>query len=154
MDIQFDTNGRTVIEAGEFTIQLIAAKPSERPKKTRVYVSGEDDVDFSPAYAATELDRQTSGQGYVGRGYSPETDKLFDALNRQVVRNQRAVLAQARIAVPELDAILGNNTFGFSRHAGCSCSCSPGFVASGYLRVAGRAITDVFVTRTAAEVTA
>lgn len=135
-----------------FRIHVTASNgySAEDRKKARVYVSGADDVDFAEAYEATRRDTEAKGSSAI-RGDNPATDKMFDRLNRQVVKNERAVLDAALSASADLRELVGDAALHFSRKAGCSCGCSAGFVASHHIAVQhdGRTlnVTDVFVTR-------
>lgn len=52
----------------------------------------------------------------------PEVDKAWDRYNRAYVKAQSAVLNAVK-ALTKVDE------FRFDKHAGCSCPCSPGFIA-------------------------
>lgn len=58
------------------------------------------------------------------RGVDPENDKAYDKFNRAVVRIQKAhlVAAMEQGLIPNVEGIR------FSKKAGCSCTCSPGFI--------------------------
>lgn len=79
------------------------------------------------------LDRLAAGLGalskYTKRGDFPALDKAWDAHNKHLIRLQRAVLtdyfAIAADTQPEMR---------FSRKAGCSCGCSPGWLVKGLPR--------------------
>jgi len=89
--------------------------------KVRVSVYGETDVDFTQAY---EL---SSAAGDHMRGASIEADKAWDKANRQVVKNQKVLLAEAIENFAELDFLKGVK-FNFSKYCFCSCPCSPGMI--------------------------
>ena len=68
---------------------------------------------------------------------NPENNKLWRAYNRAEVANQKAAITACRdqiiddlIEDGQLDArvVRENIKFVFSKNAGCSCGCSPGFV--------------------------
>jgi len=130
---------------GEFTVTVHTRAWDEKATKTRLYVGGEAEVDFSAAYEADYADG-----GPKPRGQRPEVDKLYDSLNRQVVKNKKALLAEAKeqAAVAEL---LGERKMTFSRKAGCSCGCSAGFILDGMAYAeteAGRKpITSIWIER-------
>lgn len=140
---------------GTFTLTYSGEVPNwysrKSPRKTRIYVSGAKEVDFTPAYDLVKRD------GTANRNHaSDEQNKMFDRLNREVVKNERAVAEQAIAEVEELHNMLADLKLSYSRYAGCTCGCSPGFVASDVLK--GRAvdnignertvnITDIWITR-------
>jgi len=103
--------------------------------KVRISVDGEQDVDFSEAYKLAEE------VGSLSRGASVEADKMFDKLNRQVVKNKKAVIAEAIEKFDEL-SFLKDVKFNFSRYCFCSCPCSPGFIGE------ARPFIDVMVETT------
>lgn len=96
--------------------------------KVRVFVSGQDAPEFdNPPYGST-------------RGDGSDEDRAWKRYNREELRLQREVLAQATAAMPELAEQLGK--LSFSRKAGCSCGCSPGFVGTAWTN------QDVWLDRT------
>jgi hypothetical protein len=114
---------------------VVQFRPKDRDRtwkfgKVRVFVSGEDEPTFDHP-----------GFGSV-RGDGSDEDRAWKRYNREELRLQRELVAQAYVAVPELAADLGG--LSFSRKAGCSCGCFPGFIAE------GRGTQDVWVTRTPA----
>lgn len=147
----------------DYQVRLTTAK-TWKAKKTRIYVEGETEADFSEAQKLSEL------AGSYSRGVSPEADKAWDRGNREVVKNQRAVIDRALECSPLLRQIVGGEALKFSRKAGCSmCPCSPGFVSAGVLEVlavvagyghAGAlnvsafAVADISIVRKAREVVA
>lgn len=148
--------GRAHVKVGDITIQVAVSRGWNKDdrKKARVYVSGADDVDFTEAYAATNADAEKKGS-YPIRGDYPETDKMFDRLNRQVIKNERALVEAAIAASPELAALVGSTKLHFSRHAGCSCPCSPGFIAASHIEaiVGDRLgnVTDIWISKEVAK---
>jgi len=86
-------------------------------------VAGEEPVDFTAAYEADRADG-----GPQPRGQRPEVDKLFDQLNRQVVKNQKKVALAAIAKIPALAELIEDCKMTFSKKAGCSCGCSPAFI--------------------------
>lgn len=136
----------TTIETEAYTITVRFAKNNwdrEAQRKTRLYVSGETKVDFTEAY---ELQK---ANGYAPIGTNPDEDKLFRKLNREVVKNKRAVAADAIEAVYELGEMIDSSKLSFSNKAGCSmCPCSPGFIVDRIVRdiETGRVVTDIWVT--------
>jgi len=110
-------------ENDEFTISIRTRAWDEKSKRTRLYVAGEEPVDFTAAYEADRADG-----GPQPRGQRPEVDKLFDALNRQVVKNQKKVALEAVASIPALAELIEDCKMTFSKKAGCSCGCSPAFI--------------------------
>lgn len=95
--------------------------------KIRVYVAGEDEPTWPIPGSST-------------RGDGSEVDKAWKRYNREERRLQREVIDEALAERPELADQLGKLTW--SRKAGCSCGCSPGWIAE------GRGSQDVRITRT------
>lgn len=92
-----------------------------RARKTTIYVSGDDRIDEAPLRAtATALGLDNI---YTQRGDHPVMDAAWDAHNATIVAVKSAHLDLAKGAVPWLN-LSGAK---FSRKAGCSCGCSPGF---------------------------
>jgi hypothetical protein len=89
--------------------------------KVRVQVCGEAEVDYS------EASRLSAEAGSHMRGESVEADKAWDKANRQVVKNQKALLAEAIEHFEELDFLKGVK-WNFSKYCFCSCPCSPGMI--------------------------
>ncbi|QOP66641.1 hypothetical protein SEA_LAHQTEMISH_50 [Microbacterium phage Lahqtemish] len=142
-----NSNDKTMtIEADGFklTIILHPAHTWQRKTKTRIYVSGQDDVDFS---AAWELLREKDPQNI---GASEEVNALFRKLNRQEVKNMKAVVEELRQTSEEADAVLSvGGRLTFSKKAGCSCGCSPAFVPEHMLNINGRDVESLFITKEA-----
>lgn len=97
----------------EFTYEVKAIS-RDRAGKARVFVWGAPEPDDSNLPAPKE------------RGVDPENDKAYDKHNRAVVRIQKAHL----VAAMELGLLPSTEELRFSRKAGCSCPCSPGFIAN------------------------
>ncbi len=144
----------------DYEIRLTTAK-TWKAKKTRFYVAGETEADFTEAQELSRL------AGSYSRGVSPQADKAWDRGNREIVKNQRAVIEEALQASPLLRQIVGNHALTFSRKAGCWCPCSPGFISAevlevlavvagyghaGALNVSAFAVEDIWVTRKAREI--
>jgi hypothetical protein len=89
--------------------------------KVRVSVYGENDVDF------TEANELSTAAGDHMRGASVEADKAWDKANRQVVKNQKALAAEAIGKFDEINFLEGVK-FNFSKYCFCSCPCSPGLI--------------------------
>jgi len=107
----------------EIRVRLTDTKSSYRSNypKVRISIDGENDVDFSEAYRLAEE------AGTSRRGECVEADKAFDKANRQVVKNQKAVVQEAIEKFEELEFLRGVK-FNFSRYCFCSCPCSPGLI--------------------------
>ncbi|QED11470.1 hypothetical protein SEA_VITAS_47 [Microbacterium phage Vitas] len=152
---------RAVLEAGDLTAQIevvMWANNREDMRKARVYVDGEVDVDFTEAYALQRAN------GFVAKGENAEEDKLFAKLNREVVKNKKAVFEEALTVFPELAEMFLGKKVTFSRTAGCGCGCSPAFVPSSQLGATGTyqdfggerkearhmKVTNVWITKKAA----
>jgi len=111
------------VQAGDqyfdVTVTCRRASASRSIPKTRVYVHAPNPEDVG-GMAKPE---------YTTRGDDPENDKRWRQYNWQEIKVMRlfadAVLEDAckALGVTELGVIH------FSRKAGCSCGCSPGFVA-------------------------
>lgn len=141
VDAQFiydmaETGGFTVAEKnGLFTVEddsfkvYVSTKSNYNPSKVRVYTEGEVDVDFSAAYA---MANEETG---LLRGKNEEMDKAFDKLNRQVVKNKKAVIEEAIEKNSVVRTLLGGAKYGFWKTAGCSCGCSSGHIADAYPRL-------------------
>lgn len=82
-------------------------------KKTRVYVNG------------TEPEMEQPPNSILGE--DPELDAQWRKYNREEIRLMREA-AQATIDAIGWDA----GKLSFSRKAGCSCPCSPGFISQAY----------------------
>lgn len=94
----------------EFTYE-VTATPRDKAGKSRVYVWDAPDPDI--ALPAPTI-----------RGEVPEVDKAYGRYNRAVVRIQKAhlVAAMEQGLLPDIQGIR------HSVKAGCSCTCSPGFI--------------------------
>lgn len=104
--------------------------PLRRNRNTRVYVSGEPKVDF------TEAEKLSRKAGSFNRGESVEADKAWDAANRALVQSKKDFLEALKATIPVLGEVLSDHKLNFNRKAGCSCGCSPGFVADRQIRFA------------------
>lgn len=66
---------------------------------------------------------------YTQRGENKELDRAWDRHNKSVVQAKTSLLRAALIAaLGEPAALVTMSTARFSRKAGCSCGCSPGFI--------------------------
>lgn len=129
---------RATYKHGDLEIQIAAERFPRITKKTRYYVSGEEDVDFSDLMVT---------EGWAN---DPALTPAFNKRNRKVVANKRAVLLDGmRVLLEECPGAVSKETV-FSRTAGCSCGCSPGFVGETCtITVKGERyyVTDVWVTK-------
>lgn len=80
--------------------------------KPRVYVS----VDES-------LMPSEEGLEFTVRGENPEMDKAWDKHNRAIVAVWREAAEEALMGT-----LFHGYKLAFSKYAGCSCPCSPGFI--------------------------
>jgi hypothetical protein len=99
----------------EFTYEVKTVK-RDRPGKARVFIWGAPEPEITlPAPKE--------------RGVDVENDKIYDRYNRAWVRIRKAHL----VAVMEAGLIPGGENVKprFSKKAGCSCPCSPGFILEG-----------------------
>lgn len=98
----------------------------DRQSKPRIYVSDVVDYDETETHAAIEKAAADAGceSIYTRRGDFPTIDKAFDVHNRFIVQTKKDVI-DAAIAANALTPF----EVQFSRFAGCSCGCSPGFIA-------------------------
>lgn len=98
--------------------------------KARVYVRcAADDASASEVLApfAALVGAPTP---YTQRGAYPALDRAWDAFNSHLIAAKTAALRAAGTALADdVDAMMA--TAKFSRKAGCSCGCSPGFVVEG-----------------------
>lgn len=94
----------------EFTYE-VKTSPRDKFDKSRIFVWGAPEPEITlpePKF----------------RGDDPENDKAYDRYNRAQVRiwKSHLVAAMEQGLVPKADDIR------FSKKAGCSCPCSPGFI--------------------------
>lgn len=68
---------------------------------------------------------------YSQRGDYPALDKAWDAFNSIIVDSKTADLKTALQTVAEQVLMFKDAQLQFSRKAGCSCGCSPGFILKG-----------------------
>lgn len=108
-----------------------------RSTKTRLYVTfaSEEEVEAASGIKYSDL-RATR------RGEEPEMDALYDRWNRWVVKLTRP---HVMAALQELGFEGVKVTFG--KKAGCSCGCSPCFVADRMLTWEGRGLEFISVRR-------
>lgn len=113
---------------GDLQISITAGDTRRAAVKTRVYIDGEEPVDF------TEAERLSRGAGTYQRGECLEADKAWDAGNRQVIKNKKARAAELINELPLIAELLDGVKLSFNRKAGCSCGCSAGFIADRVIR--------------------
>lgn len=91
-------------------------KPAEYWARTRIYASVPDGVlPDHPPYGSV-------------RGDGSDEDKAWRAFNRLESRTMSALIDAVLPLVLALTASPADLRYAFSRKAGCSCGCSPGFV--------------------------
>jgi hypothetical protein len=103
-------------------------------KKRRLYISTDEKFDELATWLAptpcyedfpyltfTKYDGTvlTEGTAYTSKGEYPDVDRAWSKHNRAQVRGWKTVIER-----------IEGERFRFSRHAGCSCPCSPGFVGT------------------------
>jgi hypothetical protein len=96
---------------------------------TRIFVSTPDEYDDifhsvlgAPCPTPEMFPALALESALTHRGEYPEVDKAWNKHNRAYVKGQSAVLS----AITEIIEV---DEFRYDRHAGCSCPCSPGFIA-------------------------
>ena len=104
------------------TIRPLYNNRSWRPVKTRVYVSGVEK-------SKDELEKIAKEEGadtiYTSLGDYPVLDKAWKKYNRELVKMMKEVAEKANLTNESGQPLKLN----YSRKAGCSCGCSPGFIA-------------------------
>lgn len=93
-----------------------------RISKTRIYTS----VTEQEVKEQYGLDRPE----YTIHGEDPENDKAWKKYNRAEVAIMKTKVTNVLHSFVDYDGV----TVKFSRTAGCSCPCSPGFIASALLK--------------------
>jgi len=110
----------TLVELGgalyRVTAELRGRRYDERPSKGRMYIWGE------PSPEAV---------GLADRAPAPSRKGDDEALDAEWRRYNRAELKTLRAIADKAAEGLGVRVDRFSRKAGCSCGCSPGFVLEG-----------------------
>jgi hypothetical protein len=110
-----DVGGRLVGEANGFKVTIITKYGVT--KRTRAYIDGYEDVDFSDLYSIPNWPNDPS--------LTPE----FKRRNKIIVSNMRKVIAEfASTVVGNPMIAIFDHKWSFSKKAGCSCGCSSGFV--------------------------
>ncbi len=96
--------------------------------KARAHIWGPGD-DRNPSVEFQALaDHIGAPSVYTKKGEWPPLDKAFNKMNREIVEAKRKLLDKALKA---LDISIEKKP-SFSRKAGCSCGCSPGFILDTY----------------------
>jgi hypothetical protein len=108
-----------------------AVRPAEYDRKYRrglvMYANAaeEDQLDCHTYPALVQAMQQECKESpYTQRGDYPRIDKAWDAMNREIVRHKTRVMKDF---LRQLGLDPADLTIAFSRKAGCSCGCSPGF---------------------------
>jgi hypothetical protein len=130
----------TKFEIGSYEFNVLFAEyPTRTDHKTRIYVSGQD--------AVTEMEQPP----YGAKGDNSENDRLWRQYNKLELAKMREILDHGMAALTDLDnprIAQAPEKIKFSRHAGCSCPCSPGFVADRPLRDDEyRQIESIYITK-------
>lgn len=92
-----------------------------RYRKTRIHVWGSE---------VTDMERPP----YSIKGQNAENDELWKKYNRLEIKAQRDVISVALDDIALAVRIPEDFKFTFSRNAGCSCPCSPGFIVNSTLK--------------------
>lgn len=92
-------------------------KDNFKTTRIRVFVSGEGTPDLPVPTPSI-------------KGENKQLDLEWKRYNREEVRLQRELIEEALADQPLTRERLGKLVF--SRKAGCSCGCSPGFIAEGF----------------------
>jgi hypothetical protein len=119
----------TVVETDTYTATLVWTVDTAY---TRVYVSGQPEPDMErPSYGV--------------KGENEENDAAWRRYNREELRLMRKALEQP---MADLALLLERppTALKFSRKAGCTCNCSPGFIGDTQARFAGRRLSQISVT--------
>jgi hypothetical protein len=110
----------TTVEGRQEVLGLLHdARDLRRERKSRAYVAiTEAELGVPrPLYGST-------------RGDGSDEDKAWAAYNRQELLAMRAKLGTATSVLQAAGYAAADMPWRFSRKAGCSCGCSPGFIAS------------------------
>lgn len=135
---KFEVSGEWIVEVRKIDVKERYRYPD---RKTRVYVS--DDVLTGERWVELHDAEENLGERrFATRGQFPDVDRLYDRLNREIMRQKRNVALYAVEQALGLEDVTGR----FSRHAGCSCACSPGVVLDRQIRRDGVAV-DIWVEK-------
>ena len=121
---EFEFNGKTY----EAAIQKRDYSSRQRTKP-KGYCWGPGD-DRNPSVEFRFLAEYVGAPSvYTSRGEYPALDKAFDKMNREIVAAKTEVFKTALLALGMDEAsVEAKGAVKFSRKAGCSCGCSPGFL--------------------------
>lgn len=130
---------RVIIESNTLTVKLIKRSYTESVT-----------VQYSNAKAfvwGTSVPESVMVEPvYTRFGDDPANDSAWRKFNKLEVAAERVALDEAL----NLLQVLGYEVDGidpkFSRKAGCSCSCSPGFRLGRRVHVSGLGLVDIYVT--------
>lgn len=128
-----------IIQHGEFELTANMRDFNSKQTGTRVYVShkftqelgdgpraGDEGLTGTYRYAnGTEI--KTGELLITRRDEFPDVDRAWDRFNRGIVDAQRQIILDALTDAPGI-AFGPGTTFSYSKYAGCSCPCSPGFI--------------------------
>lgn len=121
-------------EGDAYEVKVRPDRDSRRNSiNSKAYVCDVDRVEPSPSLAEIHARAVELGavNGYTVRGAYPEIDKMWDEHNRQIVAAKRDLfLAALRAGDPTWTGLSAGDKLTFSRKAGCSCGCSPGFITN------------------------
>ena len=124
------TDNRTELVVNGHRITVIFGT-TYRFTKTRLCASGTSpDYDHPP---------------YSMKGDDPENDKAWRKYNRDKIVAMRELLDDISGWLQSISN--GDLKYRFSRKAGCSCGCSPSFIADRALFFNGRAISHITVVK-------
>ena len=123
-----DNRAELVVDGHRITVIF---DTTYRFRKTRIHVSGTSpDYDHPP---------------YSMKGDDPENDKAWRKYNRDEIVAMRELLDDISGWLQSISN--GDLKYRFSRKAGCSCGCSPGFIADRALFFNGRAISQISIAK-------
>src|SRR5256885_6646674 len=113
---------------------------------------------YAPTADMDDMDMPPAGR----KGDNPNNDKAWRTYHRIEVDRQRVIIADAvaELAVSPLQGVpwplaaeLAGACYPFSRKAGCSCGCSPGYVVhtrtGDVVRDGYKSVSDIFISRKA-----
>lgn len=142
------TNRNIVVRIGEYTINMIARSPHNtalnRTSQTRVYGA----LELLAPVEVAEINRNAQTPDFT-----IENEVERDA---HIAEYRRLLRAATRVARPKMIEMIAAAmsaagsyltaaaTATYSRGAGCACGCSPGFVLSERIIMAGRPV-DVWI---------
>lgn len=108
---------------------VVSTVPEDRPKRVRVHVWSDVNDQLLPVPTEAEFGCNV----HTLRGVNAALDAAWDKHNRSWIKAKRAVMEAVFNALTteeraELGVAHGGLTF--SRKAGCTCGCSPGFMST------------------------